>query len=79
MRGPETVTRIRQAVRTGNVLRIWIKDEDGRTLIELPSLLGVRGGPCLAPVWAAIAALASASGLLTVYVSHEAAWPRYAD
>src|SRR5688572_14272467 len=47
--GAQTVTRLRQAVRKGDVLRIWIRDEDGRTLIEIPSLLGVRGGHRLAP------------------------------
>lgn len=79
VRGRETLARIRLAVREGNVLRIWIKDEDGRTLIEIPSLLGVRGGPWLAPVWAAVDALASVSRRLTVELRREAAWPRYAD
>ena len=67
------------AVREGNVLRIWIKDEDGRTLIEIPELLGVRGGARMLPVWAAVGALASVSGKLTVEVKREAAWPRYAE
>jgi hypothetical protein len=69
------VTRLRQAVGYGNVLRIWIKDETGRTLIEIPSLLGIRGGRHLTPVWAAVGALASESGELTVEVLREPAWP----
>jgi hypothetical protein len=73
--GAQTVTRLRQEVRMGNVLRIRIGDEEGRTLIEIPSLLGIRGGHRLAPVWAAVRALASVSGQLTVEVSREAAWP----
>ena len=45
MNSAETeMTRLRQTVREGNVLRIWIKDEGGRTLIEIPEVLGVRGG-----------------------------------
>ena len=79
VRGAETVARLRQVVRAGNVLRIWIKDEDGRTLIEIPELLGVLGGVRLAPIWAAVDALASVSGTLTVEVKREVAWPRYAD
>jgi hypothetical protein len=75
VRGAETVTRLRQTVREGNVLRIWIKDEDGRTLIEIPAVLGVRGGVRMRPVWAAVGALASVSGRLTVEVKREAAWP----
>jgi len=77
--GAETVARLRQTVREGNVLRIWIKDESGRTLIEIPELLGIRGGLRMLPVWAAVGALASVSGPVTVEVRREAAWPRYAD
>jgi hypothetical protein len=36
LRGAGTVARLRQVVREGNVRRIWIKGEDGRTLIEIP-------------------------------------------
>jgi hypothetical protein len=80
VRGAEAdVDRLRQTVRAGNVLRIWIRDEDGRALIEIPSLLGVRGGLRLAPMWAAVRALAAASGRLTIEVRREAAWPGYAD
>ena len=65
----DAVARLRQTVREGNVLRIWIRDEDGRTLIEIPALLGVRDGVGMRPVRAAVEALASASGKLTVEVS----------
>ena len=75
VRGAETVARLRQTIREGNVLRIRIKDEDGRTLIEIPAVLGVRGGVRMRPVWAAVGALASVSGKLTVEVKREAAWP----
>lgn len=78
-RGAGTVARLRQVVREGNVRRIWIKGEDGRTLIEIPSLLGIRGGLHMLPIWAAVGALASVSGQLTVEVMREPAWPPYAD
>lgn len=77
--GAEAVARLQEVVREGNVLRIWIRDEDGRTMIEIPELLGVRGGPRMLPVWAAVGALASVSGQLMVEVRREAAWPGYAD
>lgn len=78
-RGADAVARLQEVIREGNVLRIWIKNKDGRPLIEIPSLLGVRGGIRLQPVWAAVTALASASGQLTIEVQREAAWPRYED
>jgi hypothetical protein len=79
VRGAEAVARLQSAVREGNVLRIGIKDEDGRTLIEIPLQLGVRGGVRLVPVWAAVAGLASVSAQLTIEVQREAGWPRYED
>jgi hypothetical protein len=75
VRGAETVARLQSAVREGNVLRIWIKDRDGRTLIEIPFRLGVRGGARLLPVWAAVSALACGSAQLTIKIRREAAWP----
>jgi hypothetical protein len=79
VRGAETVARLQSAIRDGNVLRIVIKDHDGRTLIEIPLQLGVRGGVRLLPVWAAVAGLASVSAQLTIEVRREAGWPRYED
>ena len=79
VRGAETVARIRDLIREGNVRRIWIKNEDGRTLIELPSMLGLRGGAPLLPVWAAVGALATAARELTIVVQREEGWPRYDD
>ena len=78
LRGAETVDRVRALIREGNVLRIWIKGADGKTLIEIPSLLGIRSGDRLPPVLAAVGALASASGDLTLEVQREAGWPPYA-
>ena len=78
VRGAETLARLRRVIREGNVRRIWIKGEDGRTLIEIPSLLGIRGGPRMLPVWAAVGALASLAEKLTVEVRREPAWPPYA-
>jgi hypothetical protein len=79
LRSAETVDRLRAVVRNGNVLRIWIKGADGKTLIEIPSLLGIRSGGRLPPVLAAVGALASVSGELTVEVERETAWPPYKD
>lgn len=71
--------RLRQTAREGNVLPIWIKGEEHRTLIEIPALLGVRGGVRMLPVWAAVDALASVSAKLTVEVKRQTAWPTEAD
>jgi hypothetical protein len=77
LRGAEAVHRVRTLIHSGNVLRIRIKDADGGTLIEIPSLLGIRRGGRVLPIMAAVRALASLSGELTIEVEREAAWPLY--
>jgi hypothetical protein len=79
VRDSEAVSRLQAVVREGNVLRIWIKDADGQTLIQIPRLLGIRRGGRVQPVMAAVGALASASGELTIEVAREAAWLPYED
>jgi hypothetical protein len=71
LRGAEMVNRLRAVVHDGNVLRIRIRRANGQTLIEIPSLLGIRTGGRLLPVIAAVRALASVSGELTVEVERE--------
>ena len=77
--GDGTVALLQRLVHAGNVRRIWIKDERGRTLIEIPSTLGIRGGTFLMPIWAAVGALARMAGKLTIVVQREEAWPPYED
>jgi len=58
---------VKELVREGNIRRIIIKNEDGRTLIEVPLTLGVIG-TVLLPVWAAIGAIAALAARLTISV-----------
>jgi len=57
--GERLVARVQELIREGNVRRITIKNEDGRTLVELPLTVGVVGA-LLAPAWAAVGAIAAA-------------------
>jgi Domain of unknown function (DUF4342) len=58
VKGDALVAKIREVVREGNVRRIIIKDSEGRSMIEVPLTLGVVGA-LVAPVWAAIGAIAA--------------------
>jgi hypothetical protein len=58
VRGDALVGKVREVVREGNVRRIIIKDSEGRTMMEFPLTFGVVGA-LLAPVWAALGALAA--------------------
>jgi hypothetical protein len=65
--GEALVGAIRSLVHEGNVRRITIKNEEGKTLIEIPLTIGVVG-VLLLPVWAAIGAIAALAANLTILV-----------
>lgn len=67
VRGEHLVSRIKEILHEGNVRRIIIKNDEGRTLLEIPLTIGVVGA-VLAPVWAAIGALAALAADLRIVV-----------
>jgi hypothetical protein len=67
VRGENLVSRIKEILHEGNVRRIIIKDDSGRTLLEIPLTIGVVGA-VLAPVWAALGALAALAADLRIVV-----------
>jgi hypothetical protein len=72
--GEAVLAKIKELVREGNVRRITIKNEEGRTLIEIPLTIGVIG-TVLLPVWAAIGAIAALAANLTLAVERRPAGP----
>ena len=52
------VSKVKELLQEGNVRRIIIKNEEDRTLIEIPLTLGVVGA-ALFPIWAAVGAIAA--------------------
>jgi hypothetical protein len=65
--GEALVAKVKELVHGGNIRRIIIKDEEGKTLIEIPLTLGVVGAVLL-PVWAAIGAIAALVTNCTIVV-----------
>jgi hypothetical protein len=76
--GEAVLSKIKELVREGNVRRITIKNEEGRTLIEIPLTIGVIG-TVLLPVWAAIGAIAALAANLTLAVDRRPGVPRRDD
>ncbi len=69
--GEAVIGKIRELVNEGNVRRIILKAEDGRTLIEIPLTVGAAVGVAAAilfPVWAAIGAIAALAAHVTIVV-----------
>jgi len=58
VRGDKIVAKLKELFHEGNVRHVVIKNEDGKTLIEIPVNVGVAGA-LLVPVWAAVGALAA--------------------
>ena len=59
--GDKLIDRLKELLHEGNIRRVSLQTQDGKTLLELPLFLGVAGvaaGVHLAPLWAAIAAIA---------------------
>jgi hypothetical protein len=65
--GDQVVAKVRELIDEGNVRRLSIKNEEGRTLLEVPLTLGVIGAALL-PVFAAIGALAALATRCTIVV-----------
>ena len=56
--GERLLSKVKEIIQEGNVRRIIIKNDEDRTLIEIPMTLGVVGA-ALFPVWAAVGAIAA--------------------
>lgn len=58
VKGEDLLGKIKEIIHEGNVNRIIIKNEEGKTYLEIPVTIGVIG-TVLMPVFAAIGALAA--------------------
>jgi Domain of unknown function (DUF4342) len=67
LEGSKVVEKIKELVHEGNIRRIILKNEEGRTLIEIPLTLGVVGAAFL-PVLAAVGAIAALAANMTIVV-----------
>ena len=67
VKGKELLKKVEELIKEGNARRIIIKDEKGRTFIEIPVTIGVIGAIC-APILAAVGALAGMAANFTVEV-----------
>jgi hypothetical protein len=67
VKGEELLKKVKELIHEGNVRKIIIKDDKGNPYLELPLTLGVVGA-VIAPVLAAIGALAAMASNFTVEV-----------
>jgi hypothetical protein len=65
--GGEILNKIKELIHEGNIRRIILKDENGKTFLEIPLTVGIIGA-ALAPVLAAVGAIAALVSKLTIVV-----------
>ncbi|MDD8027849.1 MAG: DUF4342 domain-containing protein [Acidobacteriota bacterium] len=65
--GGEILNKIKELIHEGNIRRIILKDEAGRTFVEIPLTIGLVGA-AFAPVLAAVGALAALVSKMTIVV-----------
>lgn len=69
--GEDLLAKVKQLINEGNVRRIIIKNKEGKILIELPLTIGIVGA-VLAPMLAAVGALAALVTECTIVVERDA-------
>ena len=65
--GGEIINKIKEVIHEGNVRRIILKDEHGKTFMEIPLTVGVVGA-LVAPVLAAVGAVAGLASNMTIVI-----------
>jgi hypothetical protein len=65
--GDQLLNKIKQIVRDGNARKITIRNESGKSLMEIPLTIGVAG-VVLAPIWVALGTIAALAGHYTIVV-----------
>jgi hypothetical protein len=65
--GGEILNKVKEIIHEGNVRRIILKDDQGKTFMEIPLTVGVVGA-VIAPVLAAVGAVAALASNLTIVV-----------
>ena len=65
--GGKVLDKIKDLIHQGNIRRIILKNEDGKTLIEIPLALGLVGAALL-PIFAAVGALAAVVTRMVIVV-----------
>ncbi len=70
VKGEELLKKVKELIAEGNVRKITIKNKEGKTMVVIPLTIGVVGA-VLAPVLAAVGAIAALVTECTISVERE--------
>lgn len=65
--GEGLVAKVKELIHEGNIRRITVKNDEGRSILEIPLTVGVVGAVLL-PVMVALGAIAALAGSYTLVV-----------
>ena len=71
LKGEHLLNKVKELIEEGNARKITIHDKDGKEVMNFPLTLGVVG-TVLAPVFAAVGALAAIIGECSITVEKDA-------
>ena len=70
VKGEEILTKVKELVAEGNVRRIIIKNKESEVIMEIPLTIGLVGA-VMAPIFAAVGAIAALAMEFTIVVEHK--------
>jgi hypothetical protein len=65
--GPEILKKFKELIHEGNIRKIILKTDEGKTFLEIPLTVGLIGA-AFAPVLAAVGAIAALVSSMTIVV-----------
>lgn len=68
--GEDLLKKVKEIIAEGNARKITVKNKDGKSIVELPLTIGVVGA-ALAPLLAAVGAIAALVSECTIVVERE--------
>lgn len=68
--GEDLLKKVKDLINEGNVRKITVKNKEGKSIVELPLTIGVVGA-ALAPLLAAVGAIAALVTECTIVVERE--------
>lgn len=70
VKGENLLKKVKELIHEGNVRKIIIKNEEGKTYIEIPVTIGIIG-VAIAPVLAAVGAIAALATKFTIKIERQ--------
>jgi len=68
--GSEVIDKIKELIHEGNIRRLILKNDEGKTMIEIPLTIGLVGAALMPPL-AAVGAIAALVAKLTLVVEKD--------